>query len=86
MSFSMMMMMMSYIKAEKDLVKKNSFLAQRDIVKEWLSSFTHLNEQIIDTFIENEADTELIDKENEEEVLFNLRMLNDLSVCEEKIC
>ena len=29
-------------------------------------------------------DEELIDKENEKEVLFNLHNLNDLSVCEEK--
>ena len=39
---------------------------------------THLNEQIIDAFIESEADVELIVKENEEEVLFNLRILDDL--------
>ena len=45
---------------------------------------TNLNEQIIDAFIESEADAEIIDKENEEEILFNLRVLNALSVCEEK--
>ena len=45
---------------------------------------THLNEQIIDAFIESEADAELIAKENEEELLFNLCILKDLTICEEK--
>ena len=65
----------SFIKANEDLVKY-SFLAQGVLVKNWLLPVTHLNEQIIDAFIENEADPELVDKEHEEEVLFNLRILS----------
>ena len=57
----------NYMNADWYLVQ-NSFLALKDLVKNWLLSMTHLNEQIIDAFIENEADAELTDKENEEEV------------------
>ena len=42
---------MSCIKTGRDLVK-NSFLEQKDLDKERLSIVTHLNEQIIDAFIE----------------------------------
>ena len=38
--------------------------------------------KIMDAFIENDADVKIIEKENEGKVLFNLRILNDLAVCE----
>ena len=56
----------------------NSNLAQKELVMNWLSFVSHMNEEILNAFIENEVDAEVIDKENEPEVLFNLFILNDL--------
>ena len=49
-----------------------------------LSSVSHMNEDILNEFIVNETDAEIIYKENEQEVLFNLSNVNELAVCEEK--
>ena len=43
-----------------------------------------MNEEILNAFIENEVDAESIDKEREQEVSFNLFILNELAVCKEK--
>ena len=50
----------------------------------WLSSVSHLNEEILNAFIENEVDAEIIYKESEQEVSFNFFILNDLDVYGEK--
>ena len=51
----------------------------------WLSSVSHINEEILNAFIENEVDAEVTDKESEQEVSFNLFILNDLAVYEKII-
>ena len=43
---------------------------------------SHMNKEILNAFIENEVDAEVIDKECEQEVSFNLFILNELAVCE----
>lgn len=73
----------NFITAGEGLVK-STFLAQKELIKEWLATVTHLNEQILDSFIENEVAAEVLDNESDEESLFNLRILKDLSVCEDK--
>ena len=40
-----------------------------------------MNEDILNAFIENEMDVEIIDKENEQEDSFNRFILNELAVC-----
>ena len=63
---------------------RNTFLAQKDLVKKWLATINLLDEQILDTFIENDVAEEALYNESDEEALFNLRILRDLSVCEDK--
>ena len=46
---------------------------------------SHINEEILNAFIENEVDVEIIDKESEQEVWFNLFILNGLAIYEEFI-
>ena len=72
------------INARKNLVT-NSLLAQKELVMNWLSSVSHMNEDVLNAFIENEMDAEIINKESEQEVLFNLFTLNELAVCEKFI-
>ena len=59
------------INASENLIK-NSFLAQKKLVMNWLLSVSHMNEDILNAFIENEMDAEIIDKDNEQKVSFNL--------------
>ena len=42
-----------------------------------------MNEEILNAFIENVMDAEVIDKENEQEVLSNFFILNELAIFEE---
>ena len=46
------------INASENLVK-NSFVAQKELVMNWLSSVSHMNAEILNTFIENEVDAEI---------------------------
>ena len=46
----------------------------------WLSSASHTNEEILNAFIENKLDAEIIDKESEQEVSFNLLIFNGFAV------
>ena len=48
------------INASENLVK-NSFLAQKELAMNWLSSVSHMNEEILNAFIENEVDAEIIE-------------------------
>ena len=45
---------------------------------------SHINAENLNAFIENEVDAEIIDNESEQEVSFNLFILNGLAVYEEK--
>ena len=72
------------INASENFVK-NSFLAQKELVMNWLSNLSHINEEILNAFIENDVDADVIDKENEQEVSFNLFILNGLAVYEKFI-
>ena len=67
------------INASENLVK-NSFLAQKELVMNWLSFMSHMNEEILSPFIETEMYAEIIDKESEQEVSFNLFILNGLAI------
>ena len=44
-----------------------------------------MNEEILNAFTENKVDAEIIDKESEQEVSFNLSILNGLTVYEKFI-
>ena len=72
------------INASENLVK-NSFLSQKKLVMNRLLSVSHINEEILNAFIENEVNGKVIDKECEQEVSFNLFILNELAVCEKFI-
>ena len=63
----------------------NSFLAQKELVMNWLSSVSHINKEILNAFIVNEEDAEIIDKESEQDVSYNLFILNSFAVYEKFI-
>ena len=65
----------------REILVKNSFLTQKKLAMNWLAS-VNMNEEILKTFIGNEVDAEIIDKESEQEISFNLFILNKLAVCE----
>ena len=50
----------------------------------WLSFVSHINEEILNAFIENEEDAGIIDKVSEKEVSLNLFILNEIAVREDK--
>ena len=72
------------INTSENLVK-NSFLVQKQLVMNWLSSLSYMNEKTLNAFIDSEVDAEIIDKGSEQEVSFSLFILNKLVVCEKFI-